>query len=106
MYLSLTSYLINLSTHGIFRWNIAIKTSSLTKQNIRTNDRYSQSANSLNDEIASLMDEARTMLKVGQYHENIVNLQGITIVPNEALIRQVNISYMLSLSENSNIIIV
>ena len=25
------------------------------------------------------MDEAKTMWKVGSYHENIVNLQGITV---------------------------
>ena len=29
-------------------------------------------------DLDSLMDEARTMLRVGSYHENIVNLQGIT----------------------------
>ena len=31
-----------------------------------------------NNDIASLMDEAKTMFSVGAYHENIVNLQGVT----------------------------
>ena len=31
------------------------------------------------DEIALLLDEAKTMWAVGSYHENIVNLQGITV---------------------------
>jgi len=30
------------------------------------------------DELTLLLDEAKTMWKVGTYHENIVNLQGIT----------------------------
>ena len=29
-------------------------------------------------DVVLLMDEAKTMLSVGAYHENIVNLQGIT----------------------------
>ena len=30
------------------------------------------------DDLDLLMEEAKTMLSVGNYHENIVNLQGIT----------------------------
>ena len=30
------------------------------------------------DEVPLLLDEAKTMWSVGVYHENIVNLQGIT----------------------------
>ena len=45
----------------------------------------------LSDELSSLMDEAKTMWKVGRYHENIVNLQGITVNVHEGSIRQVNI---------------
>ena len=37
------------------------------------------------------MDEAKTMWKVGSYHENIVNLQGISVNVEEETIRQVNI---------------
>ena len=31
------------------------------------------------ENLTLLMDEAKTMMKVGDYHENIVNLQGITV---------------------------
>ena len=31
------------------------------------------------DEIELLLEEAKTMWTVGSYHENIVNLQGITV---------------------------
>jgi hypothetical protein len=40
--------------------------------------------------IASLMDEAKTMWKVGSYHENIVNLQGISVNVEEGSIRRVS----------------
>ena len=32
-----------------------------------------------NDEVSSLLEESKTMLKVGGYHENIVSLQDITV---------------------------
>ena len=35
------------------------------------------------------MEEAKTMMKVGEYHENIVNLQGITAKLEGQLISQV-----------------
>ena len=35
------------------------------------------------------MDEAKTMCKVGSYHENIVNLQGITVGVEDESIRRV-----------------
>jgi hypothetical protein len=41
------------------------------------------------EEISSLMDEAKTMWKVGSYHENIVNLQGISVNVEEGSIRRV-----------------
>ena len=33
---------------------------------------------STNDDIESLIDEAKTMISLGSYNENIVNLQGIS----------------------------
>ena len=36
------------------------------------------------------MEEAKTMWKVGSYHENIVNLQGITVKVEEETIHQVS----------------
>ena len=41
------------------------------------------------NEVSSLMDEAKTMWKVGSYHENIVNLQGITVGVEDESIRRV-----------------
>ena len=51
----------------VFRFTIAIKTSL-------SDDLY---------ENESLLDEARTMLKADEYHNQIVNLQGLTIESNE-----------------------
>ena len=41
------------------------------------------------EDISSLMDEAKTMWKVGSYHENIVNLQGICVDVEEESISRV-----------------
>ena len=41
-------------------------------------------------ELTSLMDEARTMLRVGSYHANIVNLQGISFRSEDNAISQVS----------------
>ena len=40
------------------------------------------------------MEEAKTMWKVGSYHENIVNLQGITVKVEEETIDQVNCDFV------------
>ena len=52
----------------------------------------------------SLLDEARTMLKADEYHNQIVNLQGLTIESNETnsqslkvIIRDKMLSYILLL---------
>ena len=50
----------------------------------------SNQAPSADEEISSLMDEAKTMWKVGSYHENIVNLQGISVNVEEGSIRRVS----------------
>ena len=75
----------------MFRWNIAIKT--IHRKSALNN--YQKDGSSLalevnlSDEISSLMEEAKTMLKVGCYHEHIVNLQGITAQVDGADISQV-----------------
>ena len=79
------------------RWKIAIKTTRVDNQgNSRNQNRsgYSKSnhAPSDDEEISSLMDEAKTMWKVGSYHENIVNLQGISVNVEEGSIRRVSTS--------------
>ena len=59
------------------------------------------------DEIEWLLEEAKTMWTVGSYHENIVNLQGITVgVINAALervcclFRLIRVNYQIFLNCN------
>ena len=49
-------------------------TKSDDSENKETNDSFWSS----NDDIESLIDEAKTMISLGSYNENIVNLQGIS----------------------------
>ena len=58
---------------------------------------HSQSDYKSDDEISSLMDEAKTMWKVGSYHENIVNLQGITVKVEAATLSQVRLTLVMLL---------
>ena len=79
------------------RWKIAIKTIRVINQGYnRTQSTSGYSAPNYvpsdDDEISSLMDEAKTMWKVGSYHENIVNLQGISVHVEEGSIRRVSTS--------------
>ena len=39
--------------------------------------------------MGALMEEAKNMLEVGSYHENIVNLQGVTCMIENGVIHQV-----------------
>ena len=43
-----------------------------------------------------LMDEAKTMYSIGGYHENIINLQGISYTPDfkTGNLRQVSVNYV------------
>ena len=60
--------LIYLWNHDIYRFPIAIK----------------MPKNTNTQEVALFLDEAKTMLEVGVYHEHIVNLQGIAHKKGEA----------------------
>ena len=40
--------------------------------------------------MGALMEEAKSMLEVGAYHENIVNLQGVTCIIENEIIQQVS----------------
>ena len=78
----------------LYRWKIAIKTnrvidSSVIRCTNRSRNAYSESGEGDMNEVSSLMDEAKTMWKVGSYHENIVNLQGITVGVEDESIRRV-----------------
>ena len=41
------------------------------------------------DDLNSLLEEAKTMQGVGQYHDHIVNLQGITAIAQDNYLTQV-----------------
>ena len=80
------------------RWPIAIKTTRVPNKGNLTNqssNRYSQSykAHVNEEEISLLLDEAKTMIKVGSYHDNIVNLQGICVNVEDGSIRRVSFAY-------------
>ena len=80
-----------------YRWKIAIKTTRTTNSGNQYNRNiggYSHNPYKSDDEISSLMEEAKTMWKVGSYHENIVNLQGITVKVEEGSICQVRFEWL------------
>ena len=60
----------------------------------RSRNGYFDSSEGEMNEVSSLMDEAKTMWKVGSYHENIVNLQGITVGVEDESIHRVCIFVM------------
>ena len=41
------------------------------------------------DSLTSLLEEAKTMQGVGQYHDHIVNLQGLTAIAEDNFLTQV-----------------
>ena len=59
-----------------YRFTIAIKTS--LSDDLHENE--------------SLLDEARTMLKTDEYHNHIVNLQGLTIESNSTNSQSLNVT--------------
>ena len=81
----------------IFSFNVAIK-SSRKYENLcdgRLDYRIQKISEKNNREtygnhLLGLLDEAKTMATFGDYHENIVNLQGITIEGEIASLRKVN----------------
>ena len=85
--------------YDIYSWTIAIK-SLFAGANLEntsgTNGSASISGYSGNysddgEDLSLLMDEAKTMMKVGSYHENIVNLQGITAKLGDGMISEVSL---------------
>ena len=84
----------------LHRWTIALKTYRKKKENQKNGKSKSclnsstsgYDSNGVCDEeenLTLLTDEAKTMMKVGEYHDYIVNLQGITIRPHDDLTTQV-----------------
>ena len=64
-----------------YSWNVAIKTIRRRDEDLKCQWKgktQEQFNNYSDDELPLLLDEAKTMWSVGDYHENIVNLQGLT----------------------------
>ena len=83
-----------------FRWTIALKTLRTKNENEKngrssnclkssTSDYNAAETGDDEENLSLLMDEAKTMMKVGEYHEYIVNLQGITVKLQNDLTYQV-----------------
>ena len=80
-----------------FSWTIAIKSLRIENESDNAGQSTSSSRTSgytgeIYDEkgdFSLLMEEAKTMMKVGEYHENIVNLQGMTAKVENEIISQV-----------------
>ena len=87
-------------SHFFLRWTIALKTLRTKKENEKNgkgsiclnSSTSGYQSNEICDEeenVKLLMDEAKTMMRVGEYHENIVNLQGIIVKLKDDLTCQV-----------------
>ena len=60
-------------------WSVAIKSIRRKQDHLKSPGKHGEQLSHYNeDEVPLLLDEAKTMWSVGVYHENIVNLQGIT----------------------------
>ena len=69
-------------------WSIAIK--SIRKVTVgNTGYMDPERCNDHWDSLKALLEEAKTMQGVGQYHDHIVNLQGITAIAEDNFLTQV-----------------
>ena len=75
--------IINFFSFTWHRFNIAIKSNRYVPQG------KTFVGNEAGDNMGALMDEAKAMLEIGCYHENIVNLQGVTCLIDKGTIFQV-----------------
>ena len=75
-----------LSQLFVYSFNIAIKSNRYVAPNNLTQ-------NGIDSCMGALMEEAKSMLEVGSYHENIVNLQGVTCMIENGIIHQVSNTY-------------
>ena len=84
VYFALKSQFLKLNFFQLFLYsfNIAIKSNRyVPSKNLEQNG--------MDSCMGALMEEAKNMLEVGSYHENIVNLQGVTCVIENGVIHQV-----------------
>lgn len=76
----------------LISWNVAIKTMRRHDCQLKkssTKKKHGKITAPYTDELPLLLDEAKTMWSVGSYHENIVNLQGITAREEDGILCQV-----------------
>ena len=86
----------------MYSWNIAIK--SIRKVTVgNTGYMDPEVCNDHWDSLTSLLEEAKTMQGVGQYHDHIVNLQGITAIAEDNMLSQVP-TFKYSSSDNDVLI--
>ena len=52
------------------------------------------------DSLKALLEEAKTMQGVGQYHDHIVNLQGITAIAEDNFLTQVILQVIKNMTSN------
>ena len=62
--------------------------------------------NGVDSSMGALMEEAKSMVEVGSYHENIVNLQGVTCLIEQGVILQVLIAFHLRIASKNIISII
>ena len=77
------------------RWNVAIKSIRRQDNSVIYDSKGNKHAEIIDSsyEIPMLLDEAKTMFSVGEYHDNIVNLQGMTARVEEGMLSKVCGSY-------------
>ena len=81
--------------YPLFRWNVAVKSIRRQENSFIYDSKGNEHAQILDSSygIPMLLDEAKTMFSVGEYHDNIVNLQGMTATVDEGMLGKVCRSY-------------
>ena len=75
----------------LFRWNVAVKSIRRHENSFIYDSKGNKHGEIIDSsyEIPMLLDEAKTMFSVGEYHDNIVNLQGMTARVDEGILGKV-----------------
>ena len=83
--------LYNLPMYMLFRWNVAVKSIRRQENSFIYDSKGNKHGEIIDSsyEIPMLLDEAKTMFSVGEYHDNIVNLQGMTARVEEGMLGKV-----------------
>ena len=88
--LFLSYQIIHFIVHA-FRWNVAVKSIRRHENSFIYDSKGNKHGEIIDSsyEIPMLLDEAKTMFSVGEYHDNIVNLQGMTARVEEGILGKV-----------------